>query len=82
MTWINGRPDDWKEIRYLKAPECYDDGMFEAGASAMLAARDKWWITKAFSLLDELTPTGYSTEDAFTIRKFIEQLKREVGQCS
>ena len=77
------RPDDW-ENSYGKQRE--EDGMFsqaelyEAGASAMLAARDKWWITKAFSLLDALTPTGYSTEDAFTIRKFIEQLKREVGQ--
>lgn len=45
-----------------------------------IAARDKEWATKAFSLLDELAPTLYSAEDAFTIRKFIEQLKREVGQ--
>ena len=64
---------------------CYEQGTKTRGTSCdcelsravkvTIAARDKWWITKAFSLLDELTPTGYSTEDAFTIRKFIEQLK-------
>ena len=82
------RPDDWEPLDCEKC-QCRESRCetwcqlyrtYEDSADAMLIARDKWWVAKAFSLLDKLAPTGYSAEDAFTIRKFIEQLKREVGQ--
>jgi len=47
---MNWRPDDWKQL----APYNNTNGgagypNFEAGASAMLAARDKWWIAGMWS---------------------------------
>jgi len=47
MSWKDGRPDDWSVIRDIERQgHCSIEfnGGFECGASAMLSARDKWWI--------------------------------------
>ena len=78
------RPDDW-ENSYDKQRE--EDGMFsqaelyEAGASAMLAARDKWWL----GLLQEVNEANdlKDLQERFAhLLRYVADLgiKREVGQ--
>jgi hypothetical protein len=57
MNWIKGRPDDWTKETDNDCPVFSDStgdpivcsqrpNDYEAGASAMLAARDKWWVDR------------------------------------
>jgi len=64
---IEWRPDDWvnpynKEDRPLLLHD-HDGRTFEAGASAMLAVRDKWWVEWVEKNLDDMYPDcGESTK--------------------
>ena len=53
---IEWRPEDWDFVRSQQPePDVWDDLMlFENGASAMLAARDKWWAEGVEPIINSL----------------------------
>lgn len=79
------RPDNWKDFLYIAGTVFIlverDNQCFEAGASAMLSARDKWWLC----LLQEVNEANdlKDLQERFAhLLRYVADLgiKREVGQ--
>ena len=80
---IEWRPDDWvnpynKEDRPLLLHD-HDGRTFEAGASAMLAVRDKWWVERMEKFICEDDNGDYYIHPTAEFHTWRQSLKQSLG---